>query len=305
VPDTFDLIVLGDCNPDLLVTGAVDAKFGQVEQVVGDARLVIGGSAAITACGAARLGAQTALVGVVGDDFLGRFMLESVAERGVDVSGVAVDGDRPTGISVVLVRCADRAILTALGTIPELSREVVDSAMLRAARHVHVSSYFLQHRLRDELPELLADARSAGATVSIDPNWDPGESWDGGLREALRSADLLFANAEELRRIAGEDEVEAAASKLAELGPRVVVKLGADGAVAVRPGEVLHSSAPRVDVVDTVGAGDSFDAGFLAGFLSGRSAHESLKLACTCGSLSTRAAGGTAAQPTLAEALSV
>ena len=301
----MDLLVLGDCNPDLLVTGAAETKFGQFEQVVEDAQLVIGGSAAITACGAARLGLPTALVGVVGDDFLGRFMLESVAERGVDVSGVVVHGDRPTGISVVLVRGADRAILTALGTIPELSPELVASETLRAARHVHVSSYFLQHRLRDELPAMLAEAKSAGATVSIDPNWDPREDWDGGFLEALRLADLLFANAEEVRRIAGEDEVEAASHKLSERGPRVVVKLGADGAMAVRRGEVLHASAPHVDVVDTVGAGDSFDAGFLAGFVSGRPAHESLKLACTCGSLSTRAAGGTAAQPTLAEAMSV
>jgi sugar/nucleoside kinase (ribokinase family) len=299
-----DLLVLGDCNPDLLVTGADEPEFGQVERIVDGARLVIGGSAAIMACGAARLGLATGLVGVVGDDFLGRFMREAVAERGVDVSAVVVDGDQPTGISIVLVRGDDRAILTALGTIAELSAEAIDHQLLRAARHVHVSSFFLQRRLRDELPALLGEAKSAGATVSIDPNWDPREEWDGGLLEALSSAHLLFANAEEVRRIAGEEEVEAAAGKLAQRGAKVVVKLGADGALAVRDGEIVHASAPRVEVVDTVGAGDSFDAGFVAGFLSGRSDQESLALACACGALSTRAAGGTAAQPTFAEAMS-
>jgi sugar/nucleoside kinase (ribokinase family) len=300
----LDLVVLGDCNPDLLVAGAVEPEFGQVERIVDDAELVIGGSAAITACGAARLGLRTGLIGVVGNDFLGRFMREAVAEAGVDLSGISVDGRHRTGISVVLVRGDDRAILTALGTIPELSEEVVDRALLRAARHVHVSSYFLQHRLRAELPALLRDAKSAGATASIDPNWDPREEWDGGLLEALRDADLLFANAEEVRRIAGEDDVETAARKLAERGPQVVVKLGPDGALAVHGADVVRAPALRVDVADTVGAGDSFDAGFLAGVLSGRSPEESLALACACGSLSTRAAGGTAAQPTLAEAIS-
>jgi sugar/nucleoside kinase (ribokinase family) len=300
----LDLVVLGDCNPDLLVTGAVTPAFGQVERIVDDARLVIGGSAAITACGAARLGLRTALIGVVGDDFLGRFMREAVADVGVDVSAVAVDGDRPTGISVVLVRSEDRAILTALGTIPELSADGVDRAMLREARHVHVSSYFLQHALRAELPSLLSEAKAMGATASVDPNWDPREEWDGGLLEALRYVDVLFANAEEVRRIAGEEDLELAARTIAEHGPQVVVKLGADGALAVRGADVIRAAALRVDVADTVGAGDSFDAGFLAGFLSGRPLESSLALACACGSLSAREAGGTAAQPTLAEAMS-
>lgn len=300
----FDLVVLGDCNPDLLVTGAVEPEFGQVERIVDDARLVIGGSAAITACGAARLGLRTALIGVVGDDFLGRFMREAVADFGVDVSGVVVDRDRPTGISVVLVRGEDRAILTALGTIPELSADVLDRAVLREARHVHFSSYFLQHALRQEVPGLLSAARSAGATASVDPNWDPREKWDGGLLETLGDVDVLFANAEEVRRITGNDDVEAAARTLAEHGPHVVVKLGADGALAVRGTEVIRAPALRVEVDDTVGAGDSFDAGFLAGFLSGQPLEAALAFACACGSLSTRAAGGTAAQPTLGEARS-
>lgn len=300
----FDLAVLGDCNPDLLVAGAVEPEFGQVERIVENARLVIGGSAAITACGAARLGLRTALIGVVGDDVLGRFMREAVADCGVDVSGVVTDSERPTGISVVLVRGADRAILTALGTIPELTAEVVDREALLSARHVHVSSYFLQLSLRKELPSLLSAVKSAGVTCSIDPNWDPQDEWDGGLRELLRQIDVLFVNAEEALRIAGADELEVAAHKLAEGGAQVVVKLGSDGALAVRGGEVIRSWASSVDVVDTVGAGDSFNAGFLSAFLAGRPLEASLALACACGSLSTRDAGGTAAQPTLAEAMS-
>ncbi len=278
----LDLLVLGDCNPDLLLSGgAVEPAFGQIERVVEEAKLVIGGSGAITACGAARLGLRAGLVAVVGDDTFGRFMQESLAQRGVDVSGIAVDGERPTGVSVVLVRGPDRAILTALGTIPELSAAVVD----------------------DE-PALLSSARAAGATTSIDPNWDPREEWDGGLLDALADTDVLLVNGEEAKQIAGEDDVEAAAQKLAERGPLVVVKLGEDGAVAVSGASVVRAPAIPLEVVDTVGAGDSFDAGFLAGFLGGRPLEDSLALACACGSLSIRAGGGTDGQPTLAQAMS-
>src|SRR5262249_39000732 len=114
---------------------------------------------------------------------------------------------------------------------------------------------------------------------------------------------ILFANGEEVTRIARVDEVEAAARTLATSGPLVVVKLGREGAIAAAADDVAHATAPEVDVVDTVGAGDRFGAGFLAGFLGARSLDESLALACACGSLSTRAAGGTAAQPTLSEAM--
>jgi sugar/nucleoside kinase (ribokinase family) len=298
----FDLLVLGDCNPDLLISGAPEAEFGQRERIVEDATLVIGGSGAITACGATRLGLQTGLVGVVGDDFFGRFMRESLTERGVDISRLAIDGERPTGVSVVLVRGEDRAILTALGTVQELSTAGLDPGSL-GAHHLHVSSFFLQRGLRGDLPGFFADVRARGTSTSIDSNWDPDEDWNGGLLEALRETDILFANGEEVKRIARNDDVEVAARTLAEGGPLVVVKLGKGGAIAVGGNEVAHAPAPRVDVVDTVGAGDSFDAGFLSGFLSRRSLESSLALACACGSLSTRAAGGTAAQPTLPQAM--
>jgi len=301
----LDLVVLGDCNPDLLLKGgAVEPEFGQVERIVDDGILVVGGSGAIAACGAVRLGLRTGLVAVVGDDALGRFMRESLEERGVDVSAITVDHERATGVSVVLVRGRDRAILTALGTIADLSTELVDRAKFQNARHVHVSSFFLQRRLREGVGALLVEARAAGATTSLDPNWDPGEEWDGGLHDALASADILFVNGEEVRRIARQHDVEVAARRLAERGPLVAVKLGPDGALAVTGDDVVRQPARQLDIVDTVGAGDSFDAGFIAGHLAGNSVADSLALACACGSLSTRAAGGTAAQPTLAEAMS-
>lgn len=300
----LDLLVVGDCNPDLVLRGGdVEPAFGQVERVVEDGELTIGGSGAIAACGAARLGLRTALVSIVGADPLGRFMLDALGERGVDVSGVVVRPDARTGITVVLVRDSDRAILTALGAISELTADLVDRRLLRGARHAHFSSYFLHHGLRPGLADLLREARSAGASTSIDPNWDPREEWDGGLLDLLDETNIFFANAEEARRLARTDDVEGAARELSrERCVLVVVKLGAEGALAVHNGQVIRSAAVAVEGVDSVGAGDNFDAGFLVGHLAGHPPEESLRLANACGALSMRAAGGTGAQPTLAEA---
>ncbi|MGZ4200891.1 MAG: carbohydrate kinase family protein [Thermoleophilaceae bacterium] len=297
----LDLLVLGDLNPDLVLGGdGVEPAFGQVERLVDTADLVIGGSGAIVACGAARLGLRTAIAGVVGDDLFGRFMLDALSAHRVDTGGVVVDPGLQTGLTVVLAREGDRAMLTFPGAIPALRADAVDPDLVRSARHVHVSSYFLQTSLAPGLAELF---RMAEGTTSIDPNWDPAEDWDAGLRELLPLTDVFLPNAEEAVRIAGRADPEEAALALSGEGPLVVVKLGAEGALAVRGEELVRVAAPAgVEPVDTTGAGDSFDAGVLAGLLGGWPLERALALGCACGALSTRAAGGTASQPTLEEA---
>ncbi|HZP90241.1 MAG TPA: carbohydrate kinase family protein [Actinomycetota bacterium] len=304
MPAEFDLLVLGDANPDLVLRGDVEPAFGQAEKLVDDARLVVGGSGAIAACGAARLGLRVAFVAVVGDDEFGRFMLDELASRGVDTRGCVVDPHRQTGVSVVLSRGEDRAILTAPGTIGDLRGELVDRELLRSSRHVHVSSFFLQRSLRADLPGLFDEAHEAGATTSVDPNWDPSGRWDGGLLELLERTDCFFPNSVEARAIAGIDDVDVAAGVLAERGAIIAVKFGQGGGLVMAGQEVARSESIAAEVVDTTGAGDSFDAGFLAGRLNGWPLSRCLQLAVACGSLSTRAAGGTAGQPTMEEALS-
>jgi sugar/nucleoside kinase (ribokinase family) len=309
VPGTdLDLLVLGDCNPDLILRGeAVAPAFGQAERLIDAADLTIGGSGAIMACGAARLGLRTAIVGVVGDDEFGRFMVRALRERGVGTAGLVVDPRARTGLSVILSRDQDRAILTFPGAIAALEPGAIDAGLLARARHVHISSFFLQPALARGLGPVLAEVRRRRGTTSVDPNWDPSERWDGGLRELLAGIDVLLPNAVEAVRIAGGGDPCEAAVRLAELGPLVAVKLGADGALAARAGAAPVSvRAPVVaGAGDAIGAGDSFDAGVLAALLDGQSVERALALGCACGALSTRAVGGTAAQPTLAEALAV
>lgn len=299
----FDLLVLGDANPDLVLRGGdVVPRFGQAETLVDEASLTVGGSGAILACGAARLGVRVALCAVVGDDLFGAFVRERMSERGVDPSGVRTHPTRPTGLTVVLSGPDDRAILTVPGTIEDLDGAGVDRALMADARHVHVSSFFLQTLLAPEVAGLFRDAHSAGASTSLDPNWDPTERWDGGLREALERTDVFLPNATEATQIAGGDDLEAAARRLAETAGLVVVKDGANGALVARGEELVRRPAFHVDdVVDTTGAGDAFDAGFLASWLAGDGLERALDVANACGALSTRAIGGVDAQPTMEE----
>lgn len=290
-----DLLVVGDANPDLVLRGDVVPRFGQAEQLLDAADLVLGGSAAITACAAARLGLRTRLVAAVGADVYGEFVRDALAARGVDVSGVRTVG-APTGLSVILSD-VDRAILTLPGAIGALRPDDVD---LTGVRHVHVASYFLQPALASGLAGVFQRAREAGVTTSLDTNWDPAERW-AGVRDVLAYTDVFLPNRTELAAITGIGDMDAAARTLTALGVTVVLKDGAAGARAWQADRSCQAPSLKVDVVDTTGAGDGFNAGFLAGFLDGAPLERCVAMAAVAGSLSTRAAGGTAAQADRAE----
>jgi sugar/nucleoside kinase (ribokinase family) len=306
VTGELDLLVLGDVNPDLVLHGGdVTPAFGQAEHLVDDATLTVGGSGAILACGAAKLGLNVGICAVVGDDLFGRFMRESLADAGVDATGIAVDSSTPTGVTVVLSGPEDRAILTMPGTIAGLRRELIHPTLVSRARHVHVSSYYLQTSLSPALPELFDEVRAAGATTSLDPNWDPSGEWDGGLLELLHKVDVFLPNAMEATRSAHTSDLEAAARTLARRARLVVVKDGERGALASDGTDLYRVEGMPIRAVDTTGAGDSFDAGFLAAWLRDEPIDRALAIANACGSLSTRAIGGVGAQPTLDEALTL
>jgi sugar/nucleoside kinase (ribokinase family) len=304
--DGFDLLVLGELNPDVIVAGAPRRpSFDQVETIVDAISITVGSSSAIVACGAARLGSRVAFVGVVGADAGGRFMLESLARRGIDATACRIDPDVATGATVVLSDGDDRAILTAVGAIDALRPEDVPDALLRRTRHLHVGSLYLQTALRPGLASLLQRARAAGVTISLDPNWDPTERWEP-LEDLLRSADLILPNAAEVRALSRREDIVSGARALMHGGERgqiVVVKRGRGGATAVTADGAIDAEALPVAVHDTTGAGDTFDAGYLFGFLAGWPIRSCMDLAIACGSLSTSRLGGVDGQPTLAEAL--
>jgi sugar/nucleoside kinase (ribokinase family) len=297
-----DLVVLGDCNPDVLVLGGdVTPAFGQQEKLVGSIDLVVGGSAAITAVAAARLGLNVALVAAVGDDPAGAFMLDQLTREGVDVSAVVVRAQTPTGMTVALSRGRDRAILTALGAMTSLTAADVPVTLIARARHVHVSSYFLlEDSLGPGLAGLLSAARAGGATTSLDTNWDPSGRWgDERLAAAIAQTDLLLPNEAEALRLSGAGRLDDAVSTLAAAGRRLVVKLGERGVVCADRSTRHEVSVPAVTPVDTTGAGDCFNAGLIAGLLQGLALPAAAALGCATGALSTGGLGGTASAPDL------
>lgn len=325
----LDLLVLGEINPDILVVAQDPAPvFGQVERLVDSIQLTIGSSSAIFAAGAARLGLRTAFFGVVGDDALGRLTLAAMEARGIDVSACVMDATCPTGASVILAAEQDRAILTSEGCIGALDVDALPPKLLRRARHVHVGSYFLQRASLDRLPRFFRMVKEMGLTTSLDCNWDPSGRWDRILDAMLPVTDVFLPNAAEAEQLTHRSDPEEAAAELVRRGAlgrvagtrgsgrrtsvggdayqlhglTVAVKCGAEGALALAGRESVRRAALPVVTVDTTGAGDSFDAGFLFAWLNGWRLSDALGLGIVCGSLSTRRIGGTEGQPSLDEA---
>jgi ribokinase len=307
----MDVLVIGDANVDLVVSGDVVPRFGQEEQLLADARVVLGGSAGITACALAKLGLEVGIAASIGADHFGEVVREQLAAQGVDVSMLSVWPGQSTGLSIVLAG-PDRAILTHRGAIVEPVPVVLGREPLPPARHVHVSALFLQPALIDTLPSLFARAHDAAMTTSLDTNWDPTGTWSAAV-PALAGTDLLMPNERELLALADvegdpdDDGVRRqAAERLTGHGCLIALKRGAAGGEVWAPhGTRLSAPGLAVDVSDTVGAGDTFNAGFLSGYLKGESIQGCLSRAVACGSLSTRGVGGTAAQPSETELIHV
>lgn len=311
------ILAVGEINPDIVVRGTRDIHFGQVEDIVEDTSITVGSSVAIMACGAARLGANIRLVGVIGDDYFGEFITAKLRDRDVDVTAVRVVPGTATGSSVILVSAQDRTdrhILTHLGSMAMLSAGDVTDELIGETDHLHVGSWFLHTNARDGLGERLAFARAQGITTSVDPNHDPDLTWDGGLQAALQHVDLLLCNESEACGLAGIDEPEAAArlllSRLAPVAgrpglPAVVLKRGALGAVVFYRDVQMYVAAPVVAVADTVGAGDTLTAAVLVELLSDADWKVTLPLGVAAASQSTTRVGGVDGQPTMNQARSL
>jgi sugar/nucleoside kinase (ribokinase family) len=298
----FDVALASDLCVDLILRGNVRPKFHQQEQLVDNYALELGGSANIFACQMAKLGARIAVLGCIGTDVFGEYVLEQLNQAGVDTGLVRTDSQVSTGLGVALAEGTDRAILTILGGIAEVFPENLPLQPELLCRHWHVASPFLLCGLRSAWIHFLPHAKSAGVTVSLDTNWDPDERWDG-IVELLPSVDVFFPNEAEAIALTGERDTREAARRLAQSGCLVVVKCGADGVVAAsKEGEWALGPSEMAEkpsiVVDTIGAGDNFDAGFLWAWLQGQDVYQCISLGHSCAVASLGEAGGIRGQRT-------
>jgi len=292
----FDITVAGELNLDLILYGLPDELPPEREFLVDQMMLTPGGSSAIVAHNLAALGSQVGFIARIGDDQFGQIALDHLATGGVDVSKLRrMTGSTKTGLTVILQRDSWRNMVTYAGATLELNFAYLDLDYLASSRHFHLSSFYLQRGLQSHVAKLFRRLKASGLTISLDTNDDPEDRWEGGIREALRYVDVFLPNEREARRIAGADDLEIAIAQLAAIVPVVVVKLGAQGAMAQRGPERFVSPAVGVNVVDAVGAGDSFDAGFLHQYVRGADLSACLASGNLAGALSTARPGGTEA----------
>lgn len=290
-----DVCVVGEINPDLILYGLPKELKAEQEILIDGFRLTLGSSSAIFAHNLSALGTRVAMISKIGGDPLGKMAMDWLAASGVDLSQVSQANRTPTGLTVILSHPGERFILTYPGTMFELTDADLDSDYIFSSRHLHLSSFFLHRALRPTISELFRRAKSKGLTTSLDTNDDPENQWGEDLLDVLRSVDIFFPNEREARKIARTDDLSQAIESLAHLCATVVVKLGLEGAVLHAGKKEWRSPAIQVKSIDAVGAGDSFDAGFIHRFLQGAALEDCLHYANIAGAFSTTREGGTEA----------
>lgn len=297
-----DVITVGDVFVDLVMTGFPAWPQPGEESFAAELHREIGGGAAITACGLARLGVETEMLAMIGSDSNeSQWFIERLKKSGVSPNLICHHATEPTGTTVSISTAQDRTFFTYTGAnrgLEELLKQDEIRRELCRARHIHFACP-ISHRLFGELIEILHDA---DCRVSIDVGWQI--EWlakclnDKASFQAFRQIDLFLPNEREAEFMTGESEPEAMLRKFAEIGlSRVALKLGEQGSMALWEGEILSCPPLSVTPVDTTGAGDCFDAGLIFGWLENQKPQDCLQLANICGALSTTRLGGIAAFP--------
>ena len=293
------ILIPGELNVDLVLQNPQSFPVLGRELLVEDLSLTLGSSSAICAAALAKLGDSVTFVSKVGCDSWGDLCVNSLEGFGVNCSLVTRDPLLKTGITVSITSAKDRAFLTYLGASAALKEGDVSDAVLQAQQHLHVSSFFLQQGLRPGLKSLLSRAHKLGLTTSLDTGFDPAETWGSDLIDVLQQVDFFLPNEVELAAITGTpDRVEALRS-LQNGKTLTVAKLGGEGCMAIHRDQIVRVPAFPVIPVDTTGAGDTFNAGFLHALLLGENLRDAMIFGAAAGALSTLSLGGTTNQPTV------
>jgi len=292
----FDVTIAGEINLDLILYGLAEEMPVDRELLANDFRLTLGSSSAILAHNLASLGLKVGFITRIGTDPLGAIALDRLRAAGVDVSRTTIAHDSvQTGVTILLHHGTTRHILTYPGTMAEMTIADLDLDYLADSRHFHVSSLYLQKALQPGLPSLCRQLSEKGLSLSLDTNDDPDDTWGAPLNELLGLVDVLLPNEDEAIRMTHSDSLEDALSQLAQRVPVVAVKRGRAGSI-VQAGEDRWTVAPpQVDPIDTIGAGDSFNAGFLKGYIEGKPFERCAEMGNATAALSTLRPGGTEA----------
>ena len=297
---TPHVLVIGELNVDIVVTGLKSVPKLGAEILASDCELTLGSASAIFAVGMAKLGCAVTFVSQVGRDDFGDFCVNALRHAGVATDNVA-RVDEKTGVTIALSTARDRALLTYQGAMSTLTADGIDGSLLKRHQHLHLTSYYLQQGLQPSFADLLREAKTHGLTTSFDPNSDPANTGRSGIHRVIPHTGILFVNEREAANLTGKTTARSALKVLAQLVPCAVIKRGRRGAIAIKDNQVFTHSGFKIAAVDTTGAGDSFDAGFVSAYLRKEPVPECLRMGNACGALSARKPGGTAGQPSRRE----
>jgi len=293
----FDVVVVGELNVDLILNKIHGQPQTGKEILADEMTLTLGSSSAIFAANLSALGSQVAFIGKIGADSFGDTVRASLESKMVNTDMVVREPNLATGATIVLNYGEDRAMVTHPGAMDHLGIDDIDFDKLTSARHVHFSSAFLQPGIKKDLGRMFAEIKERGLTTSLDTQWDPAEKWDLDLASILPNVDVLLPNRQEAMHLTGANNIDVAIESLKSLGAKlIVVKMDNQGSIAYRPGEKVQLPAfLNTHIVDAIGAGDSFNAGFIHKYIQGKPLGECQKFANLTGAINTTAAGGTTA----------
>jgi sugar/nucleoside kinase (ribokinase family) len=302
----FDVIVVGELNVDLILNQVRGFPVVGKEILADNMTLALGSSSAICASNLSSLGLKVAFIGKLGNDIFGQFIIDELKQKGVDTSLILIDDNLKTGATVALSYDEDRAMITHQGAMSHLGLDDIDLGQMVRTKHLHFSSYFFQPGFKNFLHMLFQKAKTVGATTSLDVQWDPSEKWDLDLEKVLPFVDVFIPNEIELQKLTGQTSLGLAVASIQNKSKYITVKCGNKGSVLYYSDKVMHQEPfLNTDVVDTIGAGDSFNAGYISKFIKGASPEECQEFGNLIGAISTTKSGGTEAFKNLDDVMQI
>jgi len=291
-----DLLVVGELNLDLILNKIQSFPKMGTEIIADEMSLSLGSSSAIFASNISVLGIKTAFAGMIGDDNFGELVLSSLQDKNVDTGFIKINNEHKTGLTVALNYDEDRAMVTYPGAMNHFSLKDIDNEVFESARHMHLSSIFLQEELKSDVIAIFQKAKQHGMTTSLDLQWDPAGKWDIDFGSLLPLVDIFLPNKNELFAITGIDDVEKALDSLRDKSNTIAVKMGAEGSVLFNKGNIsYYKPYLNTKVVDAIGAGDSFNAGFVYALLNGYQSADCMDFGNLMGAINTTSGSGTGA----------
>ena len=294
----FDIAAIGELNVDIILNGIESEPEIGKEKFAADMTVTLGSSTAIFAANAASIGSKVCFVGMTGNDMFGDLVAKSLKDRGVDTSYLIRSDKVATGATIVMNYGEDRANLTYQGAMDVMGYDDIDLSVFDNTRHIHLSSLFMQSALLKDIDRILDKAAEKGVTVSLDTQWDPVEKWEMDWKKVLPKVTVFLPNEKELMALTDTTDVESAIAAVEPyLGNAMVVKMGSKGSLLVKKDGSRHFLASFLNkkVVDAIGAGDSFNSGFISAFTADHSLEDCQRNGNLTGAINTTAAGGTGA----------